>query len=414
MKPRMDSKRRMLKTGEGVKNKEGQELYYFRWTDEFGKRRYVYSSSLTNLREKEKRIQSDKIDGIKYSGNTTINDLYKIWMKNKRGIKPNTFSNYRYMYETFVFPDFGKRKISTLKKSDVRRFYIQLIEQRNLKVHTTDCVHVVLYQVLQIAVDDNYLRSNPASNGMFELKKIKGDDIEKRKALTVEQQNLFCEELLKPENLYIRPLFLTMLDTGLRVGEATGLRWEDIDFENNFISVNHTLVYYATNGLKGHCMYTIHSPKTENSKRKVPMTKRLAEALKNMKECQDENNLSCEMIIDGYSGFVFFNRFGTVFNQGPLNKTIKRIQRDCNLSQIEHAKKENLSDVALLPNFTCHTLRHTCATRLCESGVNTRYIMEVLGHADIKTTMNIYVDVTKEFKEKESVKFENYVNQLSS
>ena len=167
MKPRMDSKRRMLKTGEGVKNKEGQELYYFRWTDEFGKRRYVYSSSLTDLREKEKRIQSDKIDGIKYSGNTTINDLYKIWMKNKRGIKPNTFSNYRYMYETFVFPDFGKRKISTLKKSDVRRFYIQLIEQRNLKVHTTDCVHVVLYQVLQIAVDDNYLRNNPASNGMF-------------------------------------------------------------------------------------------------------------------------------------------------------------------------------------------------------------------------------------------------------
>lgn len=61
MKPRMDSKRRMLKTGEGVKNKEGQELYYFRWTDEFGKRRYVYSSSLTNLREKKKGYKVIKL-----------------------------------------------------------------------------------------------------------------------------------------------------------------------------------------------------------------------------------------------------------------------------------------------------------------------------------------------------------------
>lgn len=63
---------------------------------------------------------------------------------------------------------------------------------------------------------------------------------------------------------------------------------------------------------------------------------------------------------------------------------IKHIQRDCNLSQIEHANKENLSDVTLLPNFTCHTLHHSCVTRLCESGVNTRHIMEVLEHAEIK------------------------------
>lgn len=413
MKPRMDSKRRVLKTGEGVKNKDGQELYYYRWTDEFGKRRYVYSSSLTELREKEKKIQKDYVEGIKYSGNTTINDLFNIWKKNKRGIKPNTFSNYRYMYETFVYPDFGNRKISTLKKSDVRAFYVYLAEQRNLKIHTIDVVHIVLYQALQIAVDDNYLRNNPASNGMFELKRIKGNGIAKRKALSIEQQNLFCEKLSKPENLYIRPLFLTMLDTGLRVGEATGLRWEDIDFEKNVINVTHTLVYYAKDGLRGNCVYTIHSPKTKNSIRMVPMTNRLAESLKDLKQFQEENELSCKMIIDGYSGFVFFNRYGTVFNQAPLNKTLKRIQRDCNLSQIEKAKKEDLSDVVLLPSFSCHTLRHTCATRLCESGVNMRYIMEVLGHADIKTTMNIYVDVTKEFKQNESAKFEKYVDQFS-
>ena len=59
---------------------------------------------------------------------------------------------------------------------------------------------------------------------------------------------------------------------------------------------------------------------------------------------------------------------------------------------------ENKEDVVLLPNFSCHSLRHTFATRLCESGMNIKVIQDTLGHRDITTTLNIYTDVTKELK----------------
>ena len=72
------------------------------------------------------------------------------------------------------------------------------------------------------------------------------------------------------------------------------------------------------------------------------------------------------------------------------------------------AGKIKEKDMTFIPHFSCHVLRHTAATRLCESGANTRFIMDMLGHADIRTTMNIYVDVTKDFQKSELEKFENY------
>lgn len=105
-------------------------------------------------------------------------------------------------------------------------------------------------------------------------------------------------------------------------------------------------------------------------------------------------NLECQSTIDGYTDFIFINRFGQVQHQGTLNKAIKRIIRDCNDEQLQ----KNKEDIVLLPNFSCHSLRHTFATRLCESGMNIKVIQDTLGHRDITTTLNIYTDVTKELK----------------
>lgn len=74
------------------------------------------------------------------------------------------------MYDTFVRPEFGKQRISTLKKSDVKRFYNRLADERGLQPSTIDSIHTVLHQVLDMAVDDDYLRSNPSSNVLRELK----------------------------------------------------------------------------------------------------------------------------------------------------------------------------------------------------------------------------------------------------
>ena len=105
--------------------------------------------------------------------------------------------------------------------------------------------------------------------------------------------------------------------------------------------------------------------------------------------------------------FIFINRDGQVQHQGTLNKALRRIIRDCNEEVLEKYGIE--SDPVLLPHFSCHILRHTFATRLCESGVNIKVIQDVLGHADIETTMNIYIDVTKELKKKEIAAFGSYI-----
>ena len=107
--------------------------------------------------------------------------------------------------------------------------------------------------------------------------------------------------------------------------------------------------------------------------------------------------ISCNVQIDGHTDFIFINRFGNTQHQGTLNKALRRIIRDCNDAVL---LKEEKAPV-LLPPFSCHSLRHTFTTRLCENGVNVKVIQDVLGHSDFKTTMDIYTDVTKELKQKE-------------
>ena len=166
---RKDKSRVVLKTGE-VQRKDG--TYQFSWQDSQMKRRFVYARTLDDLREKEKRIQKDKCDGIKTEARyTTIVELFDLWANMKRGLKNNTFENYKYMYNTFVRPVIGSKRISTLKKSDIKKYYNYLVDERNLKPSTIDNIHTVLHQVLQIAVDDDFIRNNPSDNVLRELKK---------------------------------------------------------------------------------------------------------------------------------------------------------------------------------------------------------------------------------------------------
>ena len=115
------------------------------------------------------------------------------------------------------------------------------------------------------------------------------------------------------------------------------------------------------------------------------------------KAYQEEVGISSNSMVDGFTNFVFVNRFGNVQHQGTLNKAIRRIIRDCNDEVLLKEQKEP----TLLPPFSCHSLRHTFATRLCENGVNIKVIQELLGHSDFSTTMDIYTDVTKDLKERE-------------
>ena len=201
------------------------------------------------------------------------------------------------------------------------------------------------------------------------------------------------------------PIFRVMLGTGMRVGEICGLRWEDIDLENGMIDVNHTLVYYnhEVNG----CYFNINTPKTRAGKRQIPMLKDVKNAILMEKAYQEYKGIKCNMSVDGYTNFIFINRFGNLQHQGTLNKALRRIIRDCNDMQLAKGKK----NLVLLPNFSCHSLRHTFTTRLVEAGVNIKVIQELCGHTRSDVTLDIYTTVTKELKQREFGNFEEKLNQ---
>ena len=402
---RKDKDRIVLRTGEGQRP---NGTYEYRWTDKTGKRRRVYAKTLEELREKEKEIERDKSDGIKAEARyVTVNELFDLWKQIKRGLKDNTFQNYQYMYNTFVRPEFGKKRISTLKKSDVKRFYNYLADERGLQASTIDSIHTVLHQVLDMAVDDSYIRNNPSNNVLKELKQSHVFKTEKRKALTRPQQDLLLDFLQRNHTYnHWYPIFAVMLGTGLRVGEATGLRWCDIDLDKGMVDVNHTLVYYCHRHEveKNGCYFNVNTPKTETSTRQVPMMDFVKEAFQKEKEYQEAMGVECKATVDGYTDFVFVNRFGNVQHQGTLNKAIRRIIRDCN----DEVLMKGEDDPVLLPHFSCHTLRHTFTTRMCEAGVNVKVIQDTLGHADIATTLNIYADVTKELKQTEFIGLDEF------
>lgn len=403
---RKDSKGRVLKENE-TQRKDG--TYQYRWRTSDHKRHSIYAPTLEELREKEQTVLKDKSDGIRTDAQkVTLNDVYDLWAQLKKGLKDNTFQNYKYMYEQFVRDDLGQRKITTLKRSDIRRFYNYLIDERCLKVSTVDSIHTVLHQVLDIAVEDCYLRNNISDNALKELKQARNLFTEKRKALTIQEQEIFLD-FLKKSNMYRHwyPIFALMVGTGLRVGEAVGLRWNDVDFDNNTISVNHTLIYY--NHAKGGCYFGINTPKTRAGERTIPMIESVREAILQEKEYQREAGIKCTARVDGFTDFIFVNRFGNTQHQGTLNKALRRIIRDCNQEILDKAKDKD--NVILLPNFSCHTLRHTFTTRLCESGINIKVIQSVLGHSDVSTTLDIYADVTKDLKKAEMQTFDDFMNK---
>ena len=107
-----------------------------------------------------------------------------------------------------------------------------------------------------------------------------------------------------------------------------------------------------------------------------------------------------QTVIDGYSGFIFSNRFNGVLSPHNINRAIERITRDYNVEESELAARQNREPL-LLPHFSVHNLRHTFCTRMCENESNIKVIQEIMGHSDISTTMDVYNEATRD-KKKES------------
>mgnify|MGYP003292958553 CR=1 FL=1 len=401
-KSRKDNRGRVLRKGESQRS-DGR--YVYQYVDPNGKRCSFYSKDLLELREKEKRLEKDLLDGIKNycEGKATLNYVFDRYISTKYDLKENTRANYKYMYDRFVRQTLGKRMITEIRYSDVIFFYYSLLNDKKVKANTLESIHTVLHPTFQMAVRDNIIRTNPSDGVMAQIKKQPGRNHGVRHALTVEQQRAFINYVENNPTFYHwMPFFKFLLGTGCRIGEAIGIRWEDVNFEKREININHSLVYYSKE-YKEHpmCTFSISLPKTDAGIRIIPMMDAVYDALQIELKAQEEYGFN-ETEIDGMKGFIFTNRFGNVHNPQAVNRAIKRIYEAYNAEEVVKAAREHREPI-LIPHFSCHHLRHTFCSRFCENETNLKVIQAIMGHANIETTMDIYAEVT-DMKKHESMK----------
>ena len=396
---RKDSRGYVLRTGE-CQRADGR--YSYSYTDRNRKRHTVYGKDLIEIRKKEQQIRRDLEDGLdpQRAARVTVNEVYDSYIKQKYDLKATTRARYIYTYDHYVRETFGKRKLVKVCYSDVREFYYSLMLQQGLSPSVVDNVHSQLHPAFQMAVRNGAIRINPAAGVLGEIKRSHMWVKSKRRSLTVPEQKAFMNYLYTNHQYQgFKPVITVLIGTGMRIGECLGLRWQDLDFENRIIDINHNLVHCRVDDSGNN--YHINTPKTEAGCRRIPMISEVYEAFLEEFQIQQITGF-CTQEIDGYSGFVFASSKGTVTLPSEVNNAIHSIIADYNNEEAARAKTEKREPL-LLPDFSAHHLRHTFCTRFCENESNLKVIQSVMGHKDIQTTMDIYADCTED-KKKEVIK----------
>lgn len=389
-KRKRDTLGNMLRGGESQRE---NGTYMYRWTDGVGKRHSVYGKTLEELREKEKTVSLQNLMGIEPSVVTLNQQVEKYLSISSSCVKRITTESYRSCFNLYVRDsELGRMKISKIKKTDLQILYKNLLTERHLSVGTLSNVNSVLWNTFRTAIDDDIILKNPAENIMKEFRKR---DATQKYALTVEQEIEFLERVNNNYCWrYYKPLFVVLLKTAMRISEALGLTWDDIDMDNAQISVNHQLVQIYTNGKK---MMYLESPKTKSGNRMIPMSEEVKEALLIQKKIADINP---DFSVDGRSNFVFTKRL----RGGCVNyHTIYRL--------MTHAEKLNSVRDIQLPHMTPNILRHTACSRFAEAGCDLKVLQYIMGHGDISVTMNVYNHVDISRLNKEFQRVSNIVNQ---
>lgn len=363
---RTDNKGRVLKVGES-QNKDGR--YCFKWTDCTGRRNTVYALDLAELRAKEKQIQRDMEDGIdSQSANMTLNQLFEMYLESKSNIRKSTRCCYLKQWNNNVKSSvIGEMKISQIKQIHIKRLYADL-NRRGLEGSSIQVFHVLLSAVFQLAADSDMIRKNPCKNCR---KDIKTNSCH-RKALTVNEQKILLD-FAKDSSIYntYYPILMFALSTGLRVGELSGLTWDDVDLKNGVIHVRKQLVYLDYGeGYKLH----VEPPKSKSGERDIPLTVNARKSLIQQKEIDlSSGRRAKERAVDGVKGFVFINSNGRAMLPINFNNMLKNITNAYNKKETVQAKEERREPV-LLPHISAHILRHTFCTRMAEAGIDAKVL----------------------------------------
>ena len=227
----------------------------------------------------------------------------------------------------------------------------------------------------------NYAYKNKYSFKLINLEEIKLKNVPGEINIFSKENQGILEENLKVKPNIRKLCLLLCLYTGLRIGEVCGLKWEDINFSNNSLIVNRTIIRIknSNKNIKTKTILIASTPKSSSSVRVVPIPNFLIEILKTFKS-NDK--------------YYLLSQSETIYDPRLFQSFYKRILEKCNIKYIKF-----------------HTIRHTFATRALESKMDIKTLSEIMGHSSIEITLKLYVHPSYETKK---IMIENLVNYMKS
>ena len=293
----------------------------------------------------------------------TIKEVSELWKKDKQMfVKSSTVAVYTLHMENYILPKFGEK--ASIDETDVQGFVLDSI-RHGLSQKTVKDMLIVLKMVIRFGAKHGWLQYQEWS-----IKFPTEQKKQELEVLSISHQKKLMQYVT--DNFTFRNLGIYIcLSTGMRIGEVCALKWSDIDLGTETIHVNRTIErIYIIEGNERHTELIIGTPKTKNSIREIPISKELMKLLRPLKKLMN----------DDY--FVITNE---------AKPTEPRTYRNY--------YKQLLKQLGI-PSLKFHGLRHSFATRCIESQCDYKTVSVILGHANISTTLNLYVHPNMEQKKK--------------
>lgn len=401
---RKDPKGRKLKSGETYEEKTGR--YRYQYQDASGKRRSVYSWTLTakdpiprgvsqksgeSLREREHRINDEIMNRIDTSaGNQTVYMLMKRYTDLKwKDVKETTRNGYRTQLNFMQHNPMGQRKIKDVGPAEAEEWFQELHDKYHKGYSSLCTLRGILRPAFRMAKRNRWVLDNPFD---FQLNKKRYGGSETREALTKKDMRRFLDFLRTDSHFsrYFNGVYI-LFNTGLRISEFCGLTPDDIDFKNHVIHVRRQLLRLH-DGRK--MLLYIETLKTENGYRAVPM---LPDVEKTFRMVIAERPKVQEKVIwnedhtESAAGFLWVDQ----------NGNYEVAQHWSNHFRWAAAKFNRIYKDEL-PEVTPHVARHTFCSNCAAAGMAPKTLQVIMGHSSIEVTLNVYThlesgDVKEEF-----------------
>jgi len=284
-------------------------------------------------------------------------------------MKMTTKSIYSLLKGGGVFYHTAEKMANALNKP-FNKIFCDATPDKSLAASTVQKIKLNLSAVYSAAVKKQIIKQNPCQ--FVTLPKVK---IPPAEFLDESQSKALLDAFHEQDNFQLEVIMNLFLASGMRAGELLALHWEDVDLESGVIHIKHSLTRLE----KG---FKLQDAKTSKSKRRIKLPTYIVGLLVEHKKRQEETKEKCACVFN-HNGAVFTSETGGYLYASTVNGQMKRV-----------AKKAGLEKVHL------HTLRHTHASLLINSDIAAKVVADRLGHADTKTTLNIYTHIFEETEAK--------------